>query len=101
MGDRRDGGRYSGDTFHFNVVALGPLSAHSISTGGKNKSSSHVSLLFQHRGQSWANAVTSCCFPQRALSISVMASDVKENGYSPSFPHLFYQEKKRFKCHFQ
>lgn len=50
MGERGDGGRYPGDTFHFNVVALVPLSAHSISTGGKNKSFPTCQFAFPVQG---------------------------------------------------
>lgn len=37
VGERMNGSRYSGDVFHFNVVTLVPLSAHSISIRGKTK----------------------------------------------------------------
>lgn len=94
--------RDSGDIFHFNVVVtLVPLSAHSISIRGRNKSFSQASLHFKLRGWSWVNAVTLPRFPWRALSTSVLASKDKENGYVHSFSCPFLQEKKRFKCHFK
>lgn len=75
-GERVDGSWYSRDMFHFNVVALVPLSAHSISIGGKNKSPSCVSLLSELGGQSWVSAVTFHLFPQTPLFVSVPASNI-------------------------